>query len=54
MIESLRQRCTLKEPLHELFKLGEILEITNGSFKGLFGFMKSYKRFQMLYQEPCY
>jgi transcriptional antiterminator RfaH len=40
IIDCLRQRCTLEEPLHELFKSGEILEITNGPFKGLFGFFE--------------
>lgn len=40
IIECLRQRCALEEPLHELFKHGEILEITNGPFKGLFGFFE--------------
>jgi transcriptional antiterminator RfaH len=40
IIDCLRQRCALEEPLHELFKPGEILEITNGPFKGLFGFFE--------------
>ncbi len=40
IIDCLRQRCALEEPLHELFKFGEILEITNGPFKGLFGFFE--------------
>jgi hypothetical protein len=29
IIDRLRQRYSLKEPLHELFKLGVVLEITN-------------------------
>jgi transcriptional antiterminator RfaH len=40
LIDCLRQRCSLEEPLHELFKPGEMLEITNGPFKGLFGFFE--------------
>ena len=40
IVDCLRQRCALDEPLHELFKPGEILEITNGPFKGLFGFFE--------------
>jgi transcriptional antiterminator RfaH len=40
IIECLRQRCALEEPLYELFKPGEMLEITNGPFKGLFGFFE--------------
>jgi transcriptional antiterminator RfaH len=40
IIDCLRQRCALEEPLHELFKPGEMLEITNGPFKGLFGFLE--------------
>jgi transcriptional antiterminator RfaH len=40
IIEYLRRRCSLEEPLHELFKPEEILEITNGPFKGLFGFFE--------------
>lgn len=40
IIDCLRQRCTLEEPLHELFKPGEILEIIDGPFKGLFGFFE--------------
>jgi transcription antitermination factor NusG len=40
IIDFLRQRCALDEPLHELFKPGEMIEITNGPFKGLFGFFE--------------
>jgi transcriptional antiterminator RfaH len=40
LIDCLRQPCALDEPLHELFKPGEMLEITNGPFKGLFGFFE--------------
>jgi transcriptional antiterminator RfaH len=40
IIHCLRQRCFLEEPLHELFKPGEMIEITNGPFKGLFGFFE--------------
>ncbi len=38
IIDCLKQRCTSEEPLHELFKKGELLEITQGPFKGLTGF----------------
>jgi transcriptional antiterminator RfaH len=40
IIECLKQRCTQEEPLHELFKVGEMLEITSGPFKGFFGFFE--------------
>lgn len=40
IVEYLRQRCSQEEPLHELFHAGEILEITNGPFKGFFGFFE--------------
>lgn len=40
IMDCLRQRCAIEEPLHELFKLGEMLEITNGPFKGLVGFFE--------------
>jgi transcriptional antiterminator RfaH len=40
IIDCLRQRCTLEEPLHELFRPGEMIEITQGPFKGLIGFFE--------------
>lgn len=40
VVHCLKERCTQEEPLHELFKQGEMLEITQGPFKGLFGFFK--------------
>jgi len=40
IVECLRQRCSEKEPLHQLFQVGELLEITNGPFKGLLGFFQ--------------
>jgi transcriptional antiterminator RfaH len=40
IIECLQQRCSHQEPLHELFKAGELLEITKGPFKGLLGFFQ--------------
>jgi hypothetical protein len=38
--DCLRQRCAPEEPLHELSKPGEVLEIANVPFKGLFGFLE--------------
>ncbi len=35
IIDCLKQRCPSEEPLHELFKKEELLEITKGPFKGL-------------------
>lgn len=46
IIDCLRQPCTLEGPLHELFKSGEILEITNGPFKGLCGFFEKLETLQ--------
>lgn len=40
IVDCLKQRCSEEEPLHELFEAGEMLEITNGPFKGFFGFFK--------------
>lgn len=40
IIDYLKQRCISEEPLHELFKKGELLEITQGPFKGLTGFFE--------------
>ena len=45
IIDCLRKRCALEEPAHELFKAGEMIEITHGPFKGLFGF---FERLQTL------
>jgi transcriptional antiterminator RfaH len=38
IIDCLKQRCAKEEPLHELFHPGEIIEITQGPFRGLTGF----------------
>ena len=40
IVECLKQRCTNEEPLHELFKKDELLEITQGPFKGFTGFFE--------------
>jgi transcriptional antiterminator RfaH len=40
IVDCLKQRCAQEEPLHELFKSGELLEITQGPFKGLMGFFE--------------
>ncbi len=40
IIDCLKVRCRTDEPLHELFKKGELLEITQGPFKGLTGFFE--------------
>jgi transcription antitermination factor NusG len=40
IVECLKQRCTKEEPLHELFKSGEMIEITQGPFKGFIGFFE--------------
>ncbi len=40
IIDCLKQRCNSEEPLHELYKKGELLEITQGPFKGLTGFFE--------------
>ncbi len=40
IIDYLKQRCAKEEPLHELFKPGEIIEITQGPFKGFTGFFE--------------
>jgi transcriptional antiterminator RfaH len=40
IVECLKQRCTKEESLHELFKPGEIIEITQGPFKGFMGFFE--------------
>ncbi len=40
IIDCLKQRCASQEPLHEIFKKGELLEITQGPFKGLTGFFE--------------
>lgn len=37
IIDCLKQRCAKEEPLHEIFKLGELIEITDGPFKGFKG-----------------
>ncbi len=40
IVECLRQRCSEKEPLHQFFQAGQLLEITKGPFKGLLGFFQ--------------
>ncbi len=40
IVACLKQRCANEEPLHELFKPGEMIEITQGPFKGLIGFFE--------------
>ncbi len=40
IVDCLRQRCVKEEPLHELFKPGEMIEITQGPFKGCVGFFE--------------
>lgn len=40
IIEALQQRCVETEPLHELFKKDDLLEITQGPFKGFTGFFE--------------
>lgn len=39
MVEYLRLRCSKEEPLHELFYAGDLVEITQGPFKDLLGFI---------------
>jgi transcriptional antiterminator RfaH len=43
IIDCLKQRCAKEEPLHELFNSGELLEITQGPFKGFIGFFEKLK-----------
>ncbi len=43
IIDCLKQRCAKEEPLHELFNSGEMLEITDGPFKGFVGFFEKLK-----------
>jgi transcriptional antiterminator RfaH len=40
IVDCLKQRCNKEEPLHELFKPGELIEIIQGPFKGLKGFFE--------------
>ena len=40
IVDCLKERCSHEEPLHELFKQGELLQITQGPFKGLLGFFE--------------
>jgi transcriptional antiterminator RfaH len=40
IIDCLKRRCAKEEPLHELFKPGEMIEITQGPFKGFIGFFE--------------
>jgi transcription antitermination factor NusG len=43
IVDYLKQRCSKEELLHELFKRGEMLEITQGPFKGFTGFFEKIK-----------
>ncbi len=43
IIACLKQRRAKEEPLHELFNSGEMLEITEGPFKGFVGFFEKLK-----------
>lgn len=43
IIDCLKERCTKEEPLHKLFNSGEMLEITQGPFKGFIGFFEKLK-----------
>ena len=43
IIDCLKQRCAKEEPLHELFNSGDMLEITQGPFKGFIGFFEKLK-----------
>lgn len=43
IIDCLKERCAKEEPLHELFNSGEMLEITQGPFKGFIGFFEKLK-----------
>jgi transcriptional antiterminator RfaH len=40
IIDCLKRRCSNEEPLHELFRKGELLEITHGPFRSLTGFFE--------------
>ena len=40
IVDCLKQRCTKEEPLHELFKPGEMIDITQFPFKGFIGFFE--------------
>lgn len=40
IIDYLKKRCTHEEEPHDLYQEGEVLEITQGPFKGLFGFFE--------------
>ncbi len=53
MIDCLKQRCAKEESFHELFKSGEMIEITQDPFKGLIGFLKNFKPCLMAYLGPC-
>jgi transcriptional antiterminator RfaH len=41
IVDCLKQRCAKEEPLYQLFNLGDLLEITQGPFKGLTGFFEN-------------
>ncbi len=40
IVNCLKERCAKEEPLHQLFNPGDLLEITQGPFKGLTGFFE--------------
>jgi transcriptional antiterminator RfaH len=40
IVDYLKKRCTHEEEPHDLYQEGEVLEITQGPFKGLFGFFE--------------
>lgn len=45
IIDYSKQRSASKEPVHELFKKRELLEIIQGPFKGLTGFFEKLQTF---------
>ncbi len=40
IVDYLKKRCTHEEEPHDLYQEGEVLEIIQGPFKGLFGFFE--------------
>lgn len=43
IVDCLKQRCAKEEFLHQLFNSGDLLEITQGPFKGITGFFKKFQ-----------
>ncbi len=43
IVDYLKKRCTQEEKPHDLYQEGEVLEITQGPFKGLVGFFEKLK-----------